>query len=244
MSRKDWIGLSLSVSTHALLLLALSFVLAKPAPTPQFGYIDVDLGPLQAPDPGIDTSQDDPTEDAQTSGATDLAPVEEAIDDPASAPPPEIDEAETVEQVDSPSSSTEGLTDASDDVLLRPQNNVQSLTSKGSTGGNQATAQDPLEGQGPGAQSLYNIQGELLNRSLLRSDPMPRNVESVRGRMTVQLVVSPSGQVTGVVPIRRISPAVDREVLNAVRQWVFQPLAGNVPQQSQRGTIEFIFTAN
>jgi protein TonB len=62
--------------------------------------------------------------------------------------------------------------------------------------------------------------------------------------MTVQLVVSPSGQVTGVVPIRRISPAVDREVLNAVRQWVFQPLAGNVPQQSQRGTIEFIFTAN
>jgi len=71
--------------------------------------------------------------------------------------------------------------------------------------------------------------------------PLPSNNANVEATITIRFEVRPDGTVGRVIPLRKMSPELEREVMRTLRNWRFSRLPGGVPQQSQWGTITFRF---
>lgn len=71
--------------------------------------------------------------------------------------------------------------------------------------------------------------------------PLPENNADVEATITVRFEVKPDGTIGRMVPIRKMNPELEREVLSTLRSWRFSRLPSGVPQQSQWGTITFRF---
>jgi outer membrane biosynthesis protein TonB len=52
----------------------------------------------------------------------------------------------------------------------------------------------------------------------------------------------PNGSINQIIPLRKMSPALEKEVMATLRSWRFQRLPSGVPQEPQWGTITFRFT--
>jgi hypothetical protein len=71
--------------------------------------------------------------------------------------------------------------------------------------------------------------------------PTLRAAPGVQGRFAADLIVSPQGDVTDVVPVSRIHPQVDRTLIRRMRQVRFEParLDGLPVAAIYRTSIEF-----
>lgn len=67
--------------------------------------------------------------------------------------------------------------------------------------------------------------------------------QRISGTVTVRIWVMPNGKVKGVPQVLSSSgyPELDQVVVNAVREWIFTPLASGVKAEDQWGDITFIF---
>lgn len=74
-----------------------------------------------------------------------------------------------------------------------------------------------------------------------RIQPLPENVADQEATITIRFEVRPDGRVGQVVPLRKMNPELEREVLRTFREWRFSQLPSGVPQQSQWGVITFRF---
>lgn len=74
--------------------------------------------------------------------------------------------------------------------------------------------------------------------------PLPENTANMEGVITVRFQVRPDGNVGQIVPLRKMNPELEREVMNTLRGWRFSRLPAGVPQQAQWGTITFRFVFN
>ncbi len=74
--------------------------------------------------------------------------------------------------------------------------------------------------------------------------PLPSNTTNTEGVITVRFEVRPNGTVGRIIPIKKMNPELEREVMSTLRTWKFSRLPSGVPQQTQWGTITFRFVFN
>jgi periplasmic protein TonB len=71
--------------------------------------------------------------------------------------------------------------------------------------------------------------------------PLPVNRTNQEATITVRIEVDPQGNVVRIMPLRRMNPELEREVMQTLRSWRFSRLPSGVPQEVQYGTITFRF---
>lgn len=92
--------------------------------------------------------------------------------------------------------------------------------------------------QGSGPYDLL-WEGDIERRPLLQ--PLPSNTANTEAVVTVRFEVRPNGTVGRIIPLRKMNPELETEVLRTLRSWRFSRLPSGVPQQPQWGTITFRF---
>jgi len=87
----------------------------------------------------------------------------------------------------------------------------------------------------------YELQweGDLERSPMVQ--PMPANQTNEEATITVRFEVHPDGSLGRVVPLRKMNPELEREVMRTLRSWRFSRLPSGVPQESQWGRITFRF---
>ena len=94
--------------------------------------------------------------------------------------------------------------------------------------------------QGDADRSGYAYQVEGLNReSVLTS--FPRYNDKVNVTIRMRITVNPRGEIIQSIPLIKGNPRLEQSVMVALRNWRFNPLPPNVPQENQTGTIIFQF---
>lgn len=71
--------------------------------------------------------------------------------------------------------------------------------------------------------------------------PLPDNNTGIEATLTIRFEVKPNGTIGRIIPLRKMNPELEREVMRTLRSWRFSRLPSGVPQQSQWGTITFRF---
>ena len=71
--------------------------------------------------------------------------------------------------------------------------------------------------------------------------PLPENSTNSEAVISVRFEVRPDGTVGRIIPLRKMNPELEREVMSTLRSWRFSRLPGGVPQQTQWGTLTFRF---
>lgn len=72
-------------------------------------------------------------------------------------------------------------------------------------------------------------------------NPLPENIASTNATITIKFEVKPDGTIGRIIPLRKMNPELEREVMRTLRSWRFTRLPSGAPQQSQMGTITFRF---
>lgn len=100
---------------------------------------------------------------------------------------------------------------------------------------------DQGTGQTPDRSAPYDLQWEgELNRSPM-VQPLPANNTNEEAVITIRFEVHPDGSLGRVMPMRKMNPELEREVMRTLRSWRFSRLPSGVPQEPQWGTITFRF---
>ena len=125
------------------------------------------------------------------------------------------------------------------DVGLQQGNKVAPPT------GNPAGDIPPIEGaaaSGAGTDRPFQIQWLGSQREIVRSilPEVPGGVERDM-ELRFQFGVTPAGEVTAIAPLQKGEPALEEAALTALRQWKFQPLPQESPQENQVAVITFRF---
>ncbi len=187
----------------------------------------------EAPEPEV-TPQE--TTEEQTK-AVDLSDqTEEVQEDPVSTPEtekidpnqeenkPEEEEVEVPPVAKENEESTDGAKESGDvDGARGDLNSDQGI-------GNDEEKTSPYE---------LKWEGEIDRSPMVQ--PLPENTSNTEGVITVRFEVRPDGTVGRIIPIKKMNPELEREVMSTLRTWRFSRLPGGVPQQTQWGTITFRF---
>lgn len=245
VSKNDWIGATASAVVHALLILIFLSLTASPEPLAA-GYIEVEFGafsegrPIQrALEPDPKRQQEDPApnqtnrrppepERRVESKPVDLPDQPDIPDDPETIPSPDAEEVKPDNPVQKPDPTTEDV------VAARPERATTGQES-GSRG-----RQTGTEGPGLDEQKAAPYVLEGIDRVPLRTQ-LPDYDEKVNAVIQVRITVDPRGRIVRVLPLRKGNPTLEQAVMQALRQWLFNPLNAAAPQENQTGTITFRF---
>lgn len=100
---------------------------------------------------------------------------------------------------------------------------------------------DQGTGNNPDKSAPYDLEWEgELNRSPM-VQPLPTNQTNEEAVITIRFEVHPNGSLGRVIPLRKMNPELEREVMRTLRSWRFSRLPAGVPQEPQWGTITFRF---
>lgn len=251
-------GLHLLLLIIALLYQVHYLVDARPS------YINVTLGEFQS---GMEAefAEQQPEEVATRPNPSETEPeeVEPDVPEPEETPEPvtedparQVDLADEVEPIEEDPIETPD-TDQIDPeasqvqeeepVTAPPVAEEDELTREGEevSGDIEGLEGDVAAVQGLGEDedlsSPYDLRWEgELNRSPM-VQPLPENSQGVEAVITVRFEVFPGGDVGRIVPVRKMNPELEREVLNTLRNWRFSQLPSGVPQEPQWGMITFRF---
>lgn len=96
---------------------------------------------------------------------------------------------------------------------------------------------------GAGKSTGYSIEWAGSGSRRLLSGRIPRYPEGTDKELpvTLQFSVLPDGSVTGIIPLYRSDELLEREAIQALQTWRFDPLPPQFEQKSQTGKITFKF---
>ncbi len=100
---------------------------------------------------------------------------------------------------------------------------------------------DQGTGNNPDRSAPYELQweGDLERSPMVQ--PLPGNQTNEEATITIRFEVNPDGSLGRVIPLRKMNPELEREVMRTLRSWRFSRLPSGVPQEPQWGTITFRF---
>ncbi len=187
--------------------------ITQPVETPQVPE-DEATKPVDLPDQ-IEEIQDEEVVETPETDVIDPEVVEVSEDVVEEEVPPQSQEAEQVQ---------EGVAESGDERGSRGDPNV-----------------DHGAGHTPDRSAPYDLQWEgELNRSPMQQ-PLPTNRTNEEAVITIRFEVHPDGSLGRVIPLRKMNPELEREVMRTLRGWRFSRLPSGVPQEPQWGTITFRF---
>ncbi|HBQ61122.1 MAG TPA: hypothetical protein DD671_16255 [Balneolaceae bacterium] len=202
----------------------------------------------QRPDPS-ETQPEEPVEEAPEPEVTpqqeieeetkpvDLADQQEEIqEDPVNTP--------ETEQIDPNQKETEPQ---EEEVEIPPVAQENETVTEGAdeSGDEDGARGDMNSDQGIGNDeektSPYELkwEGEIDRSPMVQ--PLPQNSANTEAVITVRFEVRPDGTVGRVIPLKKMNPELEREVMSTLRTWRFSRLPSGVPQETQWGTITFRF---
>jgi protein TonB len=248
MKKNDWVGLSVSIGVHALLVLAFSLITVAASDEQPIGFIEVDFGPLAQGRPveRADETRPAPVEEPE-------APEPEAEEPPAAAPPEDVkpvdlpDQPEPIvdeEVVDTPEAETiapEEQNNPEEVVQPEPEPEPEPVRPLGGGAENGSAGEndgDPGAAADETKTAPFQIEG--LNRVPV-STALPVYAEQRNAVISVRITVDPQGRIVRRIPLIKGSPALERAVMDALLRWRFNPLPPNAPQENQTGVITFRF---
>lgn len=133
------------------------------------------------------------------------------------------------------------------EVTVPPKTEKAEVQQKGAetSGDKKGATGDRTADQGTGTEQEKKAPYELKWEGDIQRNPMvqplPSNVTGDEATITVRFEVKPDGTVGRIVPLKKMNPELEREVMRTLRSWRFSRLPSGVPQQSQWGTITFRF---
>lgn len=100
-----------------------------------------------------------------------------------------------------------------------------------------------IEGKKNISSSPYDLkwEGDLDRAPMVQS--LPENTSNYEAVVTVRFEVRPNGTVGRIIPLKKMNPELEREVMSTLRTWRFSRLPSGAPQETQWGTITFRFVA-
>jgi protein TonB len=243
VSRNDYIGLSTSAAVHFLLLLLFLIVSTTPEPLAA-GYLEVEFGefaegrPVQRALPKPVEKEPEEVQPAETRQQPKPAPTTESkpVDLPdqtiSTADPeirsPEADEIEPDPVEREPDPTTVAT------VAAAPAASAEGQL-EGETGN-----LNGVEGRGVDTEKAAPYILEGIDRIPLRTQ-LPHYDEKVNAVIQVRITVDPNGRIVRVLPLRKGNPTLEEAVMQALGQWLFNPLGPGSPRDNQTGTITFRF---
>jgi TonB family protein len=263
--QSDWIGLGATAVIH-LLVLAAAMLMNMDSPQQQrTSFIEVTLGeyksgtlaeysqeknkqvatrptPSETPTEEPETEQE-PTEQKQTPTAdeetkpVDLPDQQEEVDEPE-VTTPEVEETDPKEQQ---KEASEEQTEVAPEARKAEETQEGAETS----GDVRGAKGDPNAAQGTGndqdKSAPYELKWEGNIERAPQVQPMPSYSAEVEAVITVRFQVKPDGTVGRIIPLKKMNPELEREVISTLRSWRFSQLPSGVPQKAQWGTITFRF---
>jgi TonB family protein len=186
--------------------------------------------------------QPDPVEEKQATSEEQTKPVDA---------PEEIEEveAEVVEtpETDEIDPEQETADDEKHEVTVPPKTEEAEEQQEGeeASGDEKGNTGEIDTDQGTGNQEDKSAPYELtwegdINRSPMMQ-PLPENISGAEAMLTIRFEVKPDGRVGKIIPLKKMNPELEREVMNTLHNWRFSRLPSGVPQESQWGTITFRF---
>jgi len=242
MHTNDWIGIGTSVLLHALLLLFFAFTnVDRSVPQDQFGYVEVEFGPLaegspvqQAPEPEPEIEPDEPEPQPRPE------PEPQELEP---RPQPQIEDTSPVDlpdQLQTP--ELDQIPDAETDDAGAEQQTEEEVVASGTAQGDPEGStgeEEGTEGQGEEEEASAPFDIEGLDRTMVYNE-LPDYQSGQRNvTIRVQITVDPRGNVVRVFPLMRGDPDLERAVTSALQRWRFDRLPANAPQENQSGVVTF-----
>lgn len=189
------------------------------------------------PDPEVPEPEETPEQQTEeTAKPVDLSEQIEEID-------AEVIETPDTDQIDPEAPQQQQL----EEVIAPPQTVEDEQIQEGEEeSGDESGIQGDVNveqgtGQDPDLSSPYDLRWEGdLDRSPM-VQPLPNNTEDVEAVITVRFEVFPDGSIGRIIPLRKMNPELEREVMSTLRTWRFSRLPSGIPQDSQWGIITFRF---
>lgn len=229
-------------------------------------FIEVQFGELQSGSPAEFAEQKneevatrpDPSETepenpdpATTEPAEEQQETTEETAKPVDAPDQteEVQEEQEVEtpETDKVDPEAETAAEEQQEVTVPPKTEQDEVQQEGaeSSGDQQGNTGDLEADQGTGNEQQKSAPYELqwegdIERSPM-VQPLPSNPTDSEATLTIRFEVRPNGTLGRIVPLKKMNPELEREVLRTLRNWRFSRLPSGAPQQSQWGTITFRF---
>lgn len=196
-----------------------------------------------------ETEPDDPEPDEPDPVEEQQETVEE-VTKPVDAPEQteEID-AEVVEtpETDKVDPQEETSTEEPNEVTVPPKTEEDEVQQEGAetSGDEEGNTGELNADQGTGndqeksAPYELNWEGDIERNPAVQ--PLPENTTDEEATITIRFEVRPDGTVGRIIPLKKMNPELEREVMQKLRSWRFSRLPSGVPQESQWGTITFRF---
>lgn len=178
--------------------------------------LEEETKPVDAPDQ-VEEVEEDPIQTPETEVVNPNAKIEEIQEEEVVIPPKAV-EADK---------SQEGETESGD--LKGDEGDVNSDEGTGDDEDKSAPFQLEWEGD--------------LERGRLQQ-PLPENTTNREATITMRFEVRPNGTVGRIIPIRKMDPDLETEVMNMLKAWKFTRLPSGAPQTNQWGRITFRFLVN
>jgi outer membrane biosynthesis protein TonB len=265
ISKEEREGVIFSLALHGLLFVLALFIFVGNEPQ-RFAYLEVTIGDfkdgtqsefsLDRPEKVSTNPNPSPTDPIDPKPIDELKPVPETKVNEVSKPveaPKQIEKVENdiIKTPETTKVNPERNTDRQRQEVKVPPRTQQADTRqegvirsgdiRGTTGQantDQGAADDPTKS----APFSLEWEGDIVRAP--QSQPLPNYVEEVEAVISVRFQVMPDGRVNQIIPLRKMSPALEKEIMTTLRSWRFAKLPSGVPQEPQWGTITFRFVLN
>ncbi|MEX2368042.1 MAG: hypothetical protein WD510_00930, partial [Balneolaceae bacterium] len=263
IDEEDRFGFGVTIGIHLVLLIIALLYQFRMDVDNRPAYIDVTLGEFQS-GTIAERAEIQPEEVATRPNPAETQPEDPdpEVEDPVESPQEVTDE--TAKQVEL-SEQTEDIqeevirtpeTDRVDpevrqteeqreEVVAPPQTREDEEVQDGeeTSGDERGTEGDVNVDQGTGRDdersAPYDLrwEGDLERSPMIQ--PLPENTVNLEAVITVRFEVHPDGTIGRVIPLRKMNPELEREVMRTLRSWRFSRLPSGAPQEPQWGTITF-----
>lgn len=248
LKNSDWYGLGLSVFIHAALALFFAMMSIGATEEFNFGYIEVEMGPLAEGRPVQRTAESTPIDEEMQPEPERRPQPDEQAAPPETAKPVDLpDQPDNIldeEHVATPETETiSPVTESAPSDVRRREPTPERRTVQPLGGGQPDGTTGPAQGdEGTGAdeQKTAPFQIEGLNRRLVYG-PLPDYSDKVNATIQYRITVDPQGRIVAMQPVIKANPALEHSIQEALRGWRFNPLPANATGLNQTGTVTFRF---
>lgn len=264
-TKDDSIALTVTLSLNILLLLFSLWYTIDMNRNLRPSFIEVEFGEFKSGQL-TEFSKVKNEQVAQRPNPSDVEPEQPREDAPEPEEPPKQPTEENTKQVDLPDQVEEVQEDPvktpetdkidpeqkqseqpEEEVEIPPQAKRDENPQEGAKesgdvrGAKGETDSDQGSGNDQDKTSPYELKWEGdIDRSPM-VQPLPDNTANMEGVISVRFEVRPDGTVGRIIPLKKMNPELEKEVMRTLRAWRFSRLPGGVPQQAQWGTITFRF---
>lgn len=265
LNNEDQFGLMVTGGVHVVLIIIFLLYTFSIEANVRPSYIEVEFGEFQAGTPAeyaeeqaeqVETRPDPSETEPENPEPENPEPVEEQqstteettkpVDMPEQEEEIEEEEIKTPE-TDKVDPQEETTTEEEKEVVVPPKSEEDPVQQEGaeSSGDEQGNTGERNADQGTGneqeksAPYELNWEGDIERNPMVQ--PLPENTTDAEATITIRFEVKPDGTVGRIIPLKKMNPELEREVMRTLRSWRFSRLPSGVPQQSQWGTITFRF---